>query len=186
MGNQCYHTRKKPIRNTQKLNNARKTLITINNGAHFERKTLGIPMGIHMLAKFPKLTNSGPLIWYNILNKSSLCFFFVLWETAAGMKRVSNPRSRPEGRGGWKEEAMTAKRFIHVVGKCKEWTGNFHAGEWGDACKSTGQAVQPSATEVVPSNAPVPTMYRANASIPTWMTCPASGHEEWKYHSDVQ
>ena len=66
----------------------------INHWAHFERKTSGFTMGIHMLAKLQKLRNSGPLIICNILKKSSLWFLFFLWETAAGMKRASNPRSR--------------------------------------------------------------------------------------------
>ena len=41
-----------------------------------------------------KLTNSGPLKMSTILKKSSTWVFFYLWETAVGMKRVSNPRSR--------------------------------------------------------------------------------------------
>ena len=76
MGNQCLSYTKKPIRNTQKLKNTIKAIIKINHGAHFERKTLGITMGIHMLAKLQKLTNSGPLNICNILKKSNIVFCY--------------------------------------------------------------------------------------------------------------
>ena len=93
MGNQCLAYTKKLYeihRNLKKHKNHDK----INHWAHVERKTSGITMGIHMLAMLQKSTNSGPLIICNILKKSSLCYFSFLWETAAGMKSASNPRSR--------------------------------------------------------------------------------------------